>query len=160
MILYHGSNVPVERPRIIENNRSLDYGKAFYVTSDYDQAARWATLTTKRRREGRAVVTLYHVDMVELQNLSVMQFEKADAEWLRFISRNRKGEEIGAGYDLIIGPVANDNTMPVINLYLKGAYNEEEAVKRLLPQKLKNQYAFKTGKSIECLDFQEVVYVG
>jgi hypothetical protein len=27
--------------------------------------------------------------------------------------------------------------MPVLNLYLKGNYNEEEALKRLLPQSLK-----------------------
>ena len=49
--------------------------------------------------------------------------------------------------------------MPVINLYLKGSYDEEEALKRLLPQKLKDQYAFKTEKAISKLQLCEVIMV-
>lgn len=58
-----------------------------------------------------------------------------------------------------IGPVANDNTMPVINLYLKGDYNEDEALKRLLPYKLKDQYTFRTEKALLALAFCEVMEV-
>ena len=47
--------------------------------------------------------------------------------------------------------------MPVINLYLKGDYDEEEAIKRLLPQKLKDQYTFKTEKSLAVLKLCEVI---
>lgn len=34
--------------------------------------------------------------------------------------------------------------MPVIKLYFSGIYDEDETIKRLLPQKLKDQYAFKS----------------
>lgn len=57
--------------------------------------------------------------------------------------------------DVVTGPVANDNTMPVLNLYFKGAYTEEEALRRLLPQRLRDQYAFKSERSLACLKFVE-----
>ena len=62
-----------------------------------------------------------------------------------------------ADWDLICGPVANDQTMPVIDLYLDGMYDEEEAVRRLLPQKLKDQYVFKTEAAIRLLRCKEVI---
>ena len=57
------------------------------------------------------------------------------------------------------GPVANDQTMPVIDLYLNGMYDIDEAIKRLLPQRLKDQYVFKTTKAISLLECREVISV-
>lgn len=34
MILYHGSNVEVPKPRLLKVQRELDFGKGFYTTSD------------------------------------------------------------------------------------------------------------------------------
>lgn len=53
--------------------------------------------------------------------------------------------------------MANDNTMPVINLYLSGAYSEDEALRRLLTQKLKDQYTIKTETGLKCLKLTEVI---
>lgn len=41
MILYHGSLDIVKNPEIREPNRTLDYGKGFYLTSSYEQAEKW-----------------------------------------------------------------------------------------------------------------------
>jgi hypothetical protein len=38
MKLYHGSNVEVVTPKLIQSARALDFGQAFYLTSDFDQA--------------------------------------------------------------------------------------------------------------------------
>ena len=38
MILYHGSNVIVEQPKLIRQNRYLDFGCGFYTTTNRDQA--------------------------------------------------------------------------------------------------------------------------
>lgn len=57
-------------------------------------------------------------------------------------------------YDLVIGPVANDSTLPVIDGYVDGIYTKQEAVKRLLPQRLTDQYAFLTDKSLRLLSFE------
>jgi len=52
MKLYHGSNVVVETPRIINSDRGLDFGTGFYLTSSYEQAERWAQLTEHLRFSG------------------------------------------------------------------------------------------------------------
>ena len=38
MLLYHGSDVVVEIPRILESNRTLDFGAGFYTTTYKAQA--------------------------------------------------------------------------------------------------------------------------
>lgn len=157
MILYHGSNVEVKEPRLLKIQRDLDFGKGFYTTSDLDQATRWASRTAKRLRQNQAFVSVYEIVEAEIETLNVLQFEKPDAEWLRFVVKNRQGQDTSSEWDIICGPVANDQTAPVIDLFLDGMYDEEEAIKRLLPQKLKDQFTFKTEKAIALLRFKEVI---
>lgn len=85
----------------------------------------------------------------------MMTFTGPDALWLRYVTRNRTEDFDELKIDLVVGPVATDNTMPVLNLYFKGAYSEEEALRRLLPQRLCNQFAFKTQAAIALLHFVE-----
>lgn len=158
MKLYHGSNVSVCEPAIIPSNRALDFGSGFYLTSDFEQAAKWAKLTVLRRNCGEATVTVYDFSDTDAC-LHTLCFSSADSDWLRFVAANRTEKNITDSYDVITGPVANDNTMPVINLYLNGAYSEEEALKRLLPQKLKDQYVFKTEKALSFLFLREVITI-
>lgn len=42
MILYHGSNMIVEEPKLIEQNRFLDFGFGFYTTTNKAQAENFA----------------------------------------------------------------------------------------------------------------------
>ncbi len=51
--------------------RALDFSRAFYLTSDFEQASKWAKTSVLRRGDG------------------------------------------------VAGPEANDNTMPVLNLYFR-----------------------------------------
>ncbi len=159
MILYHGSNVEVKSPGIIITNRSLDFGPGFYTTSDQNQAIRWAQLQTVRRKSGIPTVTEYNLDESAMKKLRVLSFESADADWLRFVSQNRKGIYSGPKYDIVCGPVANDNTMPVINDYISGAIDEETALILLKPQKLADQYAFLTQTGLTAIGFLEVLTI-
>ena len=59
MLIYHGSNVTVENPKIIKSDRKLDFGTGFYTTSDFEQAKRWAILTSERRKSGIPTVSVY-----------------------------------------------------------------------------------------------------
>lgn len=59
MLLYHGSNVTVEKPNIIQSERTLDFGTGFYLTTDFEQAKRWAILTTSRKKEGLPPVNVF-----------------------------------------------------------------------------------------------------
>ena len=155
MILFHGSNLAVSKPKLMPQVRALDFGRAFYLTSNFEQAAKWARTSVLRRSDGIATVSSFELDEATLSRQNVLRFDAPNVEWLRFVTRNRAEQIDDSGFDAVIGPVANDNTMPVLNLYFKGAYSEEEALKRLLPQRLSDQYAMKTDSALGCLSFKE-----
>ena len=90
-----------------------------------------------------------------MEQITVLEFSSPSEEWLDFVVANRKGLPLLNSCDLVIGPVANDATLPVIDDYMDGKYMKAEAVVRLLPQKLTNQYAFLTAKALSSLEFKE-----
>ena len=157
MILYHGSNVEVREPMLLKIQRELDFGKGFYTTGDLEQATKWAKRTAKRRGTQQAFVTVYEVDSEEINKLRLLSFDLPNAEWLSFVVKNRKGEFIAENWDIISGPVADDQTAQVIDLFLDGMYDEEEAIRRFLTQKLKDQFTFKTETAIKLLKYKEVI---
>ena len=159
MILYHGSNVAVKRPELLKVQRALDFGKGFYTTTDPEQAGKWAKRTALRLKQTDAFVTVYEIADEAFDSLQVLRFEKPDSDWIRYVAGNRSGTAEENVWDIVCGPVANDQTMPVIDLYLDGRYDEEEAIKRLLPQKLKDQYTFKTERAIRLLRYTEVMHL-
>lgn len=154
MKLFHGSNVEVMKPLIRPNLRALDFGPGFYLTSSQNQAATWAKSITKRRRNGTPILNIYRFDEANASKLNTLSFEIPNADWLDFVVSNRKELLVNATYDLVIGPVANDSTLPVIDDYMDGVYTKEEAVKRLLPQNLTDQYAFLTTNALSMLTFE------
>ena len=159
MILYHGSNMEVREPKLLASKRLLDFGTGFYLTSDYGQAKKWAVRTTARREEGAPVISVFSFEETEVEILKTLTFESANKEWLRYISMNRTDKSAGDSYDIVIGPVANDQAIRTVNNYLKGYFNEDIAIQLLLPQKLKDQYAFKTERALSILEFKEVRFI-
>ncbi len=133
MKLYHGNNMTINAPMLLKNQRALDFGAGFYLTSSMEQAARWAKTVTRRRGNGVPVVSVFELSEQHLACLSVLRFETVNGEWLDYVVQNRRGRAIVNDYDIVIGPVANDSTLPVIDDYMAGVYTKEEAVRRLLP---------------------------
>ena len=62
MILYHGSNVTVEKPVLVKQNRFLDFGFGFYTTTNKEQAKDFAVKVTDKRKNGTATLNIYEVD--------------------------------------------------------------------------------------------------
>ena len=62
MILYHGSNVTVDYPKLIRQNRYLDFGFGFYTTTNRDQAVNFAQKVMERRKIGAATLNIYSID--------------------------------------------------------------------------------------------------
>ena len=62
MKLYHGSSVVVRKPLIARGRKTTDFGKGFYTTTDFEQAARWARIKRERLGYGKAVVSVYDFD--------------------------------------------------------------------------------------------------
>lgn len=138
---------------ILQNLRALDFGAGFYLTSNEKQAVKWATIVTKRRRSGNPTLNTYEINENSFGLLKVLRFNTANADWLDFVVKNRKEQYFENLHDLVIGPVANDSTLPVIDGYMDGTYTKEEAIRRLLPQNLTDQYAFLTKEALNQLTF-------
>ena len=155
MIVYHGSNVEVKHPQIMDHLRALDFGAGFYTTSNMEQAKKWARAVVKRRRTGLPCVNVYDLNESKMSGLRVLRFDSPSEEWLDFVISNRKDSPGANSWDIVIGPVANDATLPVIDDYMDGKYTKDEAIRRLLPQKLTDQYAFLTDKALSFLTFRE-----
>lgn len=155
MILYHGSNVVVEQPKLIEQNRFLDFGYGFYTTTNKEQAENFAQKVIVRRG-GKPIVNVYELDENAQTNLlKIKRFSAPDEEWLDFVSAHRNGTYDGEQYDLIIGAVANDDVYRTLQVYSTGLLTKEQALEALKIKKLFNQYVFATKEALELLKFVE-----
>jgi len=72
-------------------------------------------------------------------------------DWFRFIMRNRRERNPEHSYDLVTGPVANDRVYTVITAYEAGFASETEAIDRLKPYRLADQYLFHTPAALRFL---------
>ncbi len=152
MILYHGSNVEVKNPSILPNLRSMDFCAGFYTTSSEEQAIRWAKTIAKKRLVKTPILNEYVIDEIFFSKINVLRFDTANSAWLDFVVNNRLGIS-NTTYDVVIGPVANDTTLTVINDYMEKRFTKEIAIQLLQPQNLTDQYVFLTEKSIASLNF-------
>lgn len=155
MILYHGSNVIVDQPKLIRQNRYLDFGFGFYTTTNREQAVNFAQKVTDRRKMGEATLNIYSVnEAVAFQECKVLQFDSPDEAWLDFVAANRQGTYQGEKYDPIYGAVANDDVYRTIALYMTGVLDKEQTLSSLKIRKLFNQLVFATEKSLQYLKFE------
>jgi hypothetical protein len=155
MILYHGSNVIEDQPKLIRQNRYLDFGFGFYTTTNREQAVNFAQKVTDRRKMGEATLNIYSVnEAVAFQECKVLQFDSPDEAWLDFVAANRQGTYQGEKYDLIYGAVANDDVYSTIALYMTGVLDKEQTLSSLKIRKLFNQLVFATEKSLQYLKFE------
>lgn len=154
MILYHGSNVTVSEPKLVEQNRYLDFGFGFYTTTNKTQAIGFADKVSKRRRTGIRTVSIYELDEVKaFADCSVLRFKSADEAWLDFVSDNRSGNYSGEAYDIIYGPVANDDVYTTFTLYTAGVLTKEQTLEALKVKKLYDQLVFTSEKALGYIKF-------
>ena len=155
MILYHGSNMIVREPRIIEPNRTLDYGSGFYTTCAEKQAYDWAYRKLKTPDQCN-YVNAYELDETALKTLKVLWFDGPSDEWIDFVMRNRQDETYQHDYDLVYGPVANDNVYVQFGLYEQGFISKATLLAELKVYKLVDQMLFHTEKALQYLRFIKV----
>lgn len=161
MILYHGSNVIVSKPQLIHQNRFLDFGFGFYTTTNRIQAIAFADKVYRRRREGGKIVSIYEFDeQAAFTECSVLRFDAPNEAWLDFVSENRSGHYDGQGYDLIYGPVANDDVYATFTLYGAGVLTKEQTLEALKIKNLYNQLVLTSEKALSYLKFAGIVPEG
>lgn len=145
MILYHGSNVVVTTPQILENGFYKDFGYGFYCTIYEKQARRWAI--TKRKYH---IVNIY--EYKENTDLKTKIFDEMTEEWLQFIVDCRRG--IKHPYDIVEGPMADDTIWDYVEDYMAGRISKAafwELVKFKYPT---HQIVFCTEKALQTIKFE------
>ncbi len=158
MILYHGSNLTVAEPKLVEQNRYLDFGYGFYTTTNKIQAIGFADKVTKRRKDGIRTVSIYEIDEERaFSDCSVLRFDEPNEDWLDFVSDNRAGNYKGEQFDFIYGPVANDDVYTTFNLYSAGILSKEQTLEALKIKKLYNQLVLASEKALGYLEFKGTV---
>lgn len=158
MILYHGSNLTVSEPKLVAQNRFLDFGYGFYTTTNKTQAIGFADKVTKRRKDGTPTVSIYEIDDAKaFAECSVLHFDSPDEAWLDFVSDNRAGKYTGKSYDFIYGPVADDDVYTTFTLYTAGVLSKEQTIEALKVKKLYNQLVLTSEKALAFLKFKGTV---
>lgn len=174
MILYHGSYCEVSKPDLEKCAARKDFGKGFYLTSSKEQAESFlGTAIGKAISKGDAVTgqNYGYISVFKVNNYDKLMshiFEEANEEWLHCIAAHRRRnsfasiEKAMTEYDVIIGKIADDQTNTTLAAYIGDAFGpvgsrgaDEICIRLLLPEKLKDQYCFRTPKAIDCLEFVE-----
>lgn len=151
MILYHGSLEVVQQPRVIEANRPLDFGPGFYTTTNLQQARRWVKLRLEQNNASVGYINQY--EYTPQKGFRTRMFRSANEAWVDFVHANRAMQNYSHDYDIVTGPVANDNVYLSFNLYESGIITKRELIRRLKTYKLVDQLLFHTEQSLETLKY-------
>ena len=150
MNLYHGSNVAIETVSLAKSRPYKDFGRAFYLSDNEQQAmemARFKTMT----EGGEEIVTVFMYD--DDETLNVKRFDAYTEEWAEFVYNNRdERQDYRHPYDIVYGPIANDTVGVQIRDLRERKISLASFLENLKYHKgITIQYAFCTPKAISKL---------
>jgi hypothetical protein len=155
MKVYHGSNVEIITIDLSKCELHRDFGKGFYVTNIREQAEYWAKRKGRKvANEGFVTEYTFYENAFSNYHLNVLRFSDYSEEWLDFVVINRNPESPvpAHDYDIVEGPVADDDITQRIFVYLEGGISKEDFIKELrFKHKPSHQIAFCTLKSLQML---------
>ncbi|WP_172135428.1 DUF3990 domain-containing protein [Adlercreutzia sp. ZJ473] len=172
--LYHGSYTEVSDPDLSKCALHKDFGRGFYLTTSLQQARSFARLSLRKAKANKIVAAGVPCGYVSrftfhapVEELNVMAFDSADAAWLHCVVAHRKDGafplvlEKCLPCDVIVGKVANDQTNATIAAYMADVFGplgskqaDEICIGLLLPERLSDQFCFRSSKSLSCLTFE------
>lgn len=154
MKLYHGSDVEIQTIDLSQSLMNKDFGRGFYLSDDLGQANDFARYKADKPRSKTKtpIVTAFDFDEQKLTDgtLQVLRFEGYSIEWVRFIKANRQVRNLE--YDVVIGPIANDDVRTQFALHMMGEITEQELMESLKWKKCTYQYCFISQKAVELLN--------
>jgi len=161
MILYHGSNIPIDEIDLTKCRPYKDFGRGFYLTTIEEQAVVMSKRVSKIFG-GVPYVTAFAFDdsCLKNQSLSVKIFDTPSTDWAMFVINNRNKNFGNVAdsmcnhdnkYDIVVGAVANDDIALLFRTFERGLIDIEKLTKDMEYKKLTDQYSFHTKKSLEYL---------
>ena len=139
-----------------------DFGKGFYLTDIKEQAEKMAVRVSKIYG-GSPVVNIFEIqdDFRKIESLKIKDFGlETTEEWAKFVMNNRNRTFTNLKdtlcnkdnkYDIVIGPVVDDNMALLFRQYENEIIDFETLLKGMIYKKTSSQYSFHTEKSIKLL---------
>ena len=155
MILFHGSNLRIDKIDLSRSKPYKDFGQGFYLSDIESQAIEMAAFKTSILG-GESVVTKFEFRKDDLfsTSLKIRIFETYSEEWLDFIICNREGMDVER-YDFVYGPIADDKVGLQLRKFKDKNITKDELLNRLKYMKgITFQYFF---GSEEAIRFPEVI---
>lgn len=164
MILYHGSEHIIEKPRYNGGKPNNDYGRGFYCTEYADMAREWSVT-----REHNGYVNQYELDTEGLKVLNLNDYPVMT--WLAVLLENRTfnvGSVLAKEalqyitkefsvpyqkYDVITGYRADDSYFSFAYDFINGVISYEQLSEAMKLGKLGNQIVLKSKKSFEKIEW-------
>ena len=141
----HGSQVSVERPRIVATRYTKDFGPGFYCTVLHEQAVRWAVRFTGRG-------WLSHFAFRPDPSLDTLTFPAMSEEWLDFVVACRHGD--AHLHDMVEGPVANDTIYNYVQDFIDGKISRAAFWELAKFKRPTHQICFCTERALRTLTFE------
>ncbi len=152
MLLFHGSSYDFADFDLSFARPGRDFGKGIYLTSNYNQALKWATK--------RGAGFIYHCNFDEnifdnSNDLKIRALTEYNKEWLDMLCFCRINLQ-DTNDDLIYDRMA-DNTYPelskTLRLYSNGVKSVVDTINKIKWRSVLNdQYCFKTYKALSLLE--------
>lgn len=162
MRLYHGSNIEIGRINLEMCRPYKDFGKGFYLT-DIEEQARKMAVRVSKIYGGFPVVNIFEIedDFRKLTNIRIKDFGLyTTEEWANFVMNNRNvafEDEKNLlcnkdnKYDIVIGPVADDNMALLFRQYENEIIDFATLLRGMEYKETSSQYSFHTENSIKLL---------
>ena len=162
MKLYHGSNIVIDNINLAVCRPYKDFGKGFYLTDIEEQAEKMA-IRVSRIYGGTPFVNVFEIqdDFRMIPDIKIKDFGlHTTEEWATFVMNNRKRSFENVKdtlcnqdnkYDIVVGPVADDNMALLFRQYENEIIDFDTLLKGMIYKKTSSQYSFHTEKSIKLL---------
>ena len=154
MILYHGSNIKIDVIDLTKSKRYKDFGQAFYLSAEEEQARKMAIAKVVQFGGEESVTSFaFNESCLSSNELQVKCFTEYSREWAEFVFNNRdENQDFSHEYDIVYGPIADDYIGLQIRDFKRNNITFEQFLANIRYHKgITFQYAFCTQKAIEQL---------
>lgn len=166
MKLYHGSEVPVEKPLYKFGKTSNDYGQGFYCSNDEELAKEWAC-----RRNIDGYVNEYELETDKLKILNLLDEKYNILNWIALLLKNRSflvNDSLSiyakeyiisnfyidiSDYDIVIGYRADDSYFAYAQSFINNSLSLESLNKALRLGNLGIQIVLISEKAFKCIKY-------
>ena len=154
MILFHGSNIKIDVIDLTKSKRYKDFGQAFYLSAEEEQARKMAIAKVVQFGGEESVTSFaFNESCLSSEELQVKCFTEYSREWAEFVFNNRdENQDFLHEYDIVYGPIADDYIGLQIRDFKRNNITFEQFLANIRYHKgITFQYAFCTQKAIEQL---------